>query len=84
MSVNLIEHEGKADINVEHRSLNILWCWNACMYWVHTQRCVPAHGGDGAWDAALGHARWAGLVSGEQALYRGCWRAKRLSCFRTG
>lgn len=49
-----------------------------------TQRGVPAHVGDGAWDAALAHACGAGLVSGEQTLCRGRWGAKRLGCLGSG
>lgn len=49
-----------------------------------TQRGVPAHGRDGAGDAALAQASRAGLVSGEQTMCRGCGGAERLSCLGSG
>ena len=49
-----------------------------------TKGGVPAHAGDGAGDAALAHARRAGLAPGEQALRRGRRRAEGLGRLGSG
>lgn len=62
----------------------VLRCMRASVCSLPTQRGVPAHVGDGARDAALAHARGAGLVSGEHAVCRGRRGAERLGCLGSG